>query len=143
MESRGSLSRANARVLLSHRKNLNMKGREALSKLLAANKRLNTAYVLKEEFGQLWDYRSEVWARKFFESWKKKLKWQRLKPFEKFAQMVEAHWEGIASYFVEENKVKLGFVEAVNNKIRVMQRQAYGYRDEEYMKLKIITSFLP
>jgi len=130
-------------VLLSHRKNLNMKGREALSKLLAANKRLNTAYVLKEEFGQLWDYRSEVWARKFFESWKEKLKWQRLKPFEKFAQMVEEHWEGIASYFVEENKVKLGFVEAVNNKIRVIQRQAYGYRDEEYMKLKIITSFLP
>ncbi len=97
-------------VLLSHRENLNMKGREALSKLLAVNKRLNTAYILKEEFGELWEYRSEVWARKFFESWKEKLKWQRLKPFEKFARMVEEHWEGIASYFKEENKVKLGYV---------------------------------
>jgi transposase len=130
-------------TLLSHRENLTMKGRQALEVLLAVNKRLNTAYLLKEEFGQLWDYQSEAWARKFFESWKQKLKWQRLKPFEEFARMVEAHWEGIASYFKEENKVKLGFVEAANNKIRVIQRQAYGYRDEEYLKLKIMTSFLP
>jgi transposase len=41
------------------------------------------------------------------------------------------------------NKVKLGFVEELNNKIRVIQRCAYGYRDEEYMWLKILTAFLP
>ncbi|GMV50775.1 MAG: hypothetical protein AMXMBFR67_23180 [Nitrospira sp.] len=41
------------------------------------------------------------------------------------------------------NKVKLGFVEGLNNKIRVIQRRAYGYRDEEYMRLKILTAFLP
>ncbi len=40
-------------------------------------------------------------------------------------------------------KVSLGLVEALNNKIRVIQRSAYGYRDEEYLRLKIITSFLP
>ena len=57
--------------------------------------------------------------------------------------MVEKHWSGIASYIKEEEKVKMGFVEGVNNKIRVMQRSAYGYRDEEYMKLKILTAFLP
>lgn len=130
-------------LLLSHRENLNTEAKLSLKKLLAVNKRLNTAYLLKEEFSQLWDYSSEVWARRFFENWKRKLKWQRLKPFEKFAAMVEAHWDGIASYYKAENKVKLGFVEGLNNKVRVIQRQAYGYRDEEYMKLKIMTSFLP
>jgi transposase len=130
-------------VLLSHRENLSLEGRKALQKVLAINKRLNTAYVLKEEFSQLWEYNSEVWARKFFEQWMEKLKWQRLKPFEKFARMVDKHWSGIASYLTEEKKVKMGFVEGVNNKIRVIQRRAYGYRDEEYMKLKILTAFLP
>ena len=130
-------------TLLSHPENLTIEGRQALKILLSANKRIQTAYLLKEEFYQLWNYRSEAWARKFFENWKSQLKWQRLKPFEKFAKMIEDHWDGIASYCKDENKVKLGFVEGANNKIRVIQRNAYGYRDEEYMKLKIITAFLP
>lgn len=129
--------------LLSHRVNLTTKGRKGLKMLLAANKRLNTAYILREEFGQLWDYRSETWAKKFFENWKAKLKWQRLKPYEKFAKMVERHWDGIATYCKPENKVPLGFVEGFNNKIRVIQRRAYGIRDEEYLRLKILTCMLP
>lgn len=130
-------------TLLSHRANLSTESKQALKKLLAANKRLNTAYLLKEEFSQLWDYQSETWALRFFENWKEKLKWQRLKPFEKFAAMIEKHWDGIASYFIAENKVKLGFVEGLNNKVRVIRLRAYGYRDEEYLKLKILTAFLP
>jgi len=130
-------------TLLSHRANLSTESKQALKKLLAANKRLNTAYILKEEFSQLWDYQSEGGARRFFENWKEKLKWQRLKPFEKFAAMIDKHWDGIASYFLPANKVKLGFVEGLNNKVRVIQRRAYGYRDEEYLKLKILTAFLP
>lgn len=130
-------------TLLSNWDNLSLEGRQSLRKLLKANKRINTAYLLKEQFGQLWSYRSETWARKFFESWKAQLKWQRLKPFEKFAALIERHWDGIVSYCKPENKVKLGFVEGVNNKIRVIQRKAYGYRDEEYLRLKILTAFLP
>ena len=68
---------------------------------------------------------------------------QRLKPYEKFAAMIERHWDGIAAYCKPENKVSLGVVEGLNNKIRVLQRRAYGYRDEEYLKLKIISAFLP
>jgi transposase len=130
-------------TLLSHRANLSTESKQALKKLLAANKRLNTAYLLKEEFSQLWDYQSEGWARRFFENWKDQLKWQRLKPFEKFAAMIDKHWDGIASYYLPSNKVKLGFVEGLNNKVRVIQHRAYGYRDEEYLKLKILTAFLP
>jgi transposase len=130
-------------TLLSHRANLSQEGKKSLKQLLAANNRLNTAYVLKEMFGQLWDYQTEGWARRFFERWKAALKWQRLKPFEKFARMVESHWDGIALYCHPENKVALGFVEGLNNKIRVIQRRAYGLHDEEYLRLKVLTCMLP
>ena len=130
-------------TLLSHRENLTLEGRRSLKLLLAANKRLNTAYLLKESFGQLWSYQSEAWARRFFENWRASLKWQRLAPYEKFAKMIERHWDGIAAYCKPENKVSLGFVEGLNNKIRVIQRRAYGLRDEEYLRLKILTCMLP
>src|SRR6266545_4377243 len=80
-------------TLLSRRDNLSLRGRQALKALLAANKRLNTAYLLKESFGQLWSYEREGWARRFFENWKAALKCQRLKPYEKFAEMIERHWD--------------------------------------------------
>jgi transposase len=130
-------------TLLSHRENLTLDGREALRKLLAANKRLNRAYLLKESFGQLWDYEIEGWARRFFDNWRASLKWQRLAPYEKFAEMIDRHWDGIAAYCKPENKVSLGFVEGLNNKIRVIQRRAYGLRDEEYLRLKVLTCMLP
>lgn len=129
-------------TLLSNRENLTLNGKKALKKLLNANKRLNTAYLLRESFGQLWSYQTEGWARRFFDNWKQSLKWQRLKPYEKFAEMIERHWSGIAAYSRPENKVSLGFVEGLNNKIRVIQRKAYGLRDEEYLRLKILTCML-
>src|SRR4249920_35111 len=70
-------------------------------------------------------------------------KWQRLKPYEKFAVMIDRHWDGIAAYCRLENKVSLGFVEGLNNKIRVIQRRAYGLRNEDYLRLKILTCMLP
>ena len=130
-------------VLLSNRENLSLKGRQSLKTLLAANKRLHTAYLLRESFGQLWDYEREGWARHFFENWRSSLKWQRLKPYEKFAEMIDRHWDGIAAYCKPENKVSLGFVEGFNNKIRVLQRRAYGLRDEEYPRLKVLTCVIP
>jgi len=130
-------------VLLTHKENLTTEGRKNLRLLLKANKRLNTAYLLRESFDQLWDYNSEAWARRFFDNWKSQLRWQRLDPYEKFADMIDSHWDGIAAYCKPENKVALGFVEGLNNKIRVFQRRAYGLRDEEYLKLKILTCSLP
>jgi transposase len=130
-------------ALLSRWRNLTLPGKRGLRLLFNANKRLYTAYTLKESFEQLWDYEVAGWARRFFENWRESLKWQRLKPFEKFAAMIDAHWDGIVAYCPPENKVALGFVEGLNNKFRVLQRRAYGYRDEEYLRLKILTCMLP
>ena len=130
-------------TLLTRWENLTLRGRASLKLLLKANKRLNTAYMLKESFGQLWSYTREGWARRFFNNWREALKWQRLPSYVKFAAMIERHWDGIAAYCKPDNKVALGYVEGLNTKIRVIQRRAYGLRDEEYLRLKILTSMLP
>ena len=82
-------------------------------------------------------------AGRFYEILRASLKWQRLKPYERFAEMIERHWDGIAAYCRPENKVSLGFVEGLNNKIRVFQRRAYGLKDEEYFRLKVLSCMLP
>jgi transposase len=102
--------------LLSRKENLTLGGRQALRTLLRANKRLDTAYLLRESFGQLWSYEHEGWARRFFDNWRAALKWQRLKPDEKFADMIDRHWDGIAASGKPENKVSLGFVEGSTTK---------------------------
>jgi transposase len=130
-------------TLLSHWKNLSVEGKDALKIMFKANKRLNKAYLLKESFSQLWEYKSEGWARRFFDNWRSALKWQRLEPFEDFAKMIESHWDGIAAYIHSEDEVSLGFVEGLNNKIRVIQRRAYGLKDQEYLRLKVLTCMLP
>jgi transposase len=104
-----------------------------------ADKRLNTAYLLKESFGQLWDHNREAWAWKFFDNWRASLKWQRLKPYKKFAEMIERYWDALAAYCKPQNKVSLGFVEGLNNKIRVMQRRACGLRDADSLRLKTLS----
>ncbi len=129
-------------TLLSHKENLTTVGRRSLRLLLKANKRLSSAYILRESFEQMWDYEREGWARRFFENWRAALKWQRLPSYEKFAKMIDRHWDGIAAYCKPENKVALGFVEGLNNKIRVIQRRSYGLRDEAYLRLKVLTCTL-
>lgn len=130
-------------TLLAHWENLTTQGKAALRLLFRANARLNKAYLLKESFGDLWNYASPALAREFFDMWCDALRWQRLKPFQKFTRMIESHWDGVAAYCGDPNKVPLGFVEGLNNKIRVIQRRAYGLRDEEYLRLKILTCMLP
>jgi transposase len=65
-----------------------------------------------------------------FDNWRAQLKWQRLAPYGRFADMIERHWDGLATtYCRPENKVSLGFVERLNNKMHVLQRHAYDLRD--------------
>jgi hypothetical protein len=79
-----AISRVRKYTLLSRKENLTLIGRRALKTLLAANKRPNTAYILKKSFGQLWSYEREGWARRFLRTGAS-LNGQRLEPYEKFA----------------------------------------------------------
>lgn len=58
-------------------------------------------------------------------------------------RMTMRHWDGIAAHCQPDHRVSLGLVEGLNNKIRVIQRSVYGYCDEDYLRLKVIASFLP
>src|SRR5258708_38135472 len=78
-------------TLLSRRENLTLDGKKALKTLLAANKRLNTAYMLKESFGQLWSYEREAWARRFFDRWRPSHQSQRVAPSPKVPETTRRH----------------------------------------------------
>jgi transposase len=95
-------------VLLSKRENLSADGRKNLESLLQANRRLNIAYILREQFEQLWDYTDSEQARAFFDNWCNGLSEQDLPSYKKFAAMVKRHWDGIAAYCHPDNKVPLG-----------------------------------
>lgn len=128
-------------ILLSRQAHVRGKAREALNDLLAASPKLLKAHLLKESFNHLWSYKSKTCARRFFDGWKDQLKWSRLKPYHKFARMVEAHFDGILACC--DKRVSLGYIEATNLKAKNLIRRAYGYRDKEYMRLKIIQACSP
>jgi transposase len=128
-------------ILLSRRAHVRGKSREALNTLLSVNRRLFKAHLLKESFDHLWSYSSKTWATKFFRHWVDQLKWSRLKPYHKFAHMIENHLDGILNYC--DKKASLGYIESANLKARNVIRMAYGYRDKKYMKLKIIQTCTP
>jgi len=128
-------------ILLSRQAHVRGKARIALNELLGANRNLLKAHLLKESFGHLWSYRSRTWAMKFFRGWVDQLKWSRLKPYRKFVRLVQAHMDGILAYCGKP--VSLGFIESANLKARNVIRRAYGYRDDEYCKLKIIQACTP
>jgi transposase len=128
-------------VLLSRQARVRGKAREALNAILAASPKLYKAHLLKESFGHLWDYRYKGCALKFWEAWKAQLKWSRLKPYRQFIRMIERHFDGILAYC--DKKISLGYIEASNLKARNVIRRAYGYRDKDYMKLKIIQACTP
>jgi transposase len=128
-------------VLMARRSRVRGRAREALDAIIAASPRLAKAYVLKESFVRLWDFTYKGCARKFWEEWKAQLKWSRLKSYRRFVQLVERHWDGILAFC--DKKVSLGYIESANLKARNVIRRAYGYRDKDYMKLKIIQACTP
>ena len=134
-------------VLLKGAENLTPTQQGTLKDLMDANKNLQKAYLLKEEFRDF--YRTDFkwhWQRGLFKriaelarnalrGWVKRAKESLLAPFVKFCRMVERHEEGILRYFVK--RVTSGLSEGMNNKIKVIKRRAYGYRDPGYFILKI------
>ena len=128
-------------VLLARRARVRGKAREALNDILAASPKLLKAHLLKESFIRMWDYNYKGCVLKFWTGWKAELKWSRLKPYHEFVRMVEEHLDDILAYC--DKKVSLGYVERTNLTAKNVIRRAYGYRDTDYMKLKIIQACTP
>lgn len=121
-------------LLLTRWVNLTAGKRRQLNQLFALNRRLLKAYLLKESLDRLWDYRYEGAMVRYFQSWMNQLRWQRLVPFEKLAEMLLDHLDGILNYC--RMKVPLGVVEAINGNIKTLLRRGRGYKNLRYLLLK-------
>ena len=128
-------------ILMARRSRVRGKAREALDVVLAASPKLFKAHLLKESFGRMWDYSYRGCALRFWADWKAQLKWTRMKSYRNFMKMVDRHLDGILAFC--EKKVALGYIESANLKARNVIRRAYGYRDKDYMKLKVIQACTP
>ena len=121
-------------LLLTRWVNLTAGKRRQLNELFALNRRLLKAYLLKESLDRLWDYRYEGAMVRYFQRWMNQLRWQRLAPFEKLAEMLLDHLDGILNYC--RMKVPLGVVEAINGNIKTLLRRGRGYKNLRYLLLK-------
>jgi transposase len=121
-------------LLLSRWANLTEAHRGELNRLFQMNRRVFKAYLLKESLERLWNYRYEGAMINYLQKWMDQLRWQRLKPFEKLAEMLLKHIDGIANYC--RTKVRFGVVEAVNGNIRMLINRGRGYTNLRYLLLK-------
>ena len=121
-------------LLLSRWVNLNSEKRQLLNELFRLNRRMMKAYLLKESLDRLWTYRYEGAALRYLNQWIDQLRWQRLEPFKKLAEMLLNHQEGILNYC--RTPVRFGVVEAVNGNIKALLRRGRGYKNLRYLLLK-------
>ena len=98
------------------------------------NRKIFKAYLLKESLERLWTYCYEGAMVNYLHRWIDQLRWQRLKPFQKLAEMLVSHLDGILNYC--RTKVPLGVVEAINGNIKSLLRRGRGYKNLRYLLLK-------
>jgi transposase len=109
--------------------------RKRLEKALALNKPLATVYYMKEDLRQLWDQTNKSAAHVFLEDWIARARSSGIRMLQQFANTLAFHRSGILAYY--DCPITTAALEGTNNKIKTMQRQAYGFRDHEFFKLKI------
>jgi transposase len=100
-----------------------------------ANQPLATVYYLKEDLRQIWGQPDQATAARVLEDWIRRAEASCIKVLQKFAATLAMHRTGILAY--DDCRISTGPLEGTNNKIKTRQRQAYGFRDKEFFKLKI------
>lgn len=126
-------------LLLRNRDNVSDAEAVRLEELLAANQALMTVYVLKDDLKQLWRYRHAGYARRFWHQWYARAVHSGIGPLVTFAQRLAPYLHGILAHC--RYPLHTGIVEGINNRIKVIKRMAYGFRDQEYFFLKIRAAF--
>jgi transposase len=126
-------------LLLKNRDSLRPGEDVELEELLAANHALFVVYVLRDALKELWSYRHPGYAARAWRSWYRKALRSRIAPLRRFALRLRPYLPGILAHC----RYPLGtnLVEGINNKIKVIKRMAYGFRDDHYFFLKIRAAF--
>ena len=127
-------------LLLRNRENIKKhEDRVRLDELLAANQALMTVYVLKDDLKGLWSHRSQSDTRAAWQSWFQRALESAIAPLVAFARKLEKYLPGILAH--AKWPLHTSLLEGINNKIKVIKRMAYGFRDDEYFFLKIRAAF--
>ena len=109
---------------------------ERLEKLLEANETLNKVYLLKEDLRLFWSRGSKEAAAEFIEDWRRQAKAVGIPPLTAFANTIQSHLPAILAWY--DHPISTGPLEGLNNKIKVMKRVAYGYRDTHFFGLRLL-----
>ena len=125
-------------VLLKNPENLNLERDEAkqLQEALRLNEPLAAAYYMKEDLRQIWSQVSKSEAKAVLNSWISRALSSSIEPLMRIGKTLSAYAFGILNWY--DHPISSGRMEGTNNKIKVMKRMAYGYRDMEFFKLKIL-----
>jgi transposase len=123
---------------LKRPENLTDKQTVKLSVLLKYNLRTVRAYLLREEFQRLWDYKSAWWAGQFLDEWTGRVMRSRLEPMKKVARTIRSHRPLILNWFRARGEVSSGAVEGLNNKVKLVTRKSYGFRTPHVAKLALL-----
>ena len=118
--------------------NLTEKQTVKLSELLKYNLRTVRAYLLREEFQRLWEYKLAGWAEKFLDEWTGRVMRSRLEPMKKVARTIRSHQPLILNWFRARGEVSAGAVEGLNNKVKLVTRKSYGFRTLEVAQLALL-----
>lgn len=117
---------------------LRRKDKQTLSEIMALNRRMARAYILKEDFQGFYVCMGAQEAEAFFKDWYKRCQRSRLEPFQKLTKRLQRWMHGILTYF--EHRITNGVAEGIINKIKVLKRRAYDFHDERCFMLKIMQS---
>lgn len=126
-------------LLLRNRDNIPATEQPKLDDLLAANKALMTAYVMKASLKELWQPSTPWQWRRAWRNWLTMAYDSQIEPLRKFANKLKAYWRGILARV--RWPMHTGQLEGINNRIKVMKRMAYGYRDSAFFFLKIKAAY--
>jgi len=125
-------------LLLKNPENLDEEKDEKrrLEEALALNKPLATAYYLKDDLRRFWEQPGKAFATTFLDGWIRRAQASGIKILIQMAKTLAVHRSGLLAYY--DVMISSGPLEGTNNKIKTMKRQAYGFRDMEFFKLKIL-----
>lgn len=126
-------------LLLRNGQNLKEGEQLRLQELLEANQSLMTVYILKDDLKQLWRFTCVEEASLFWEHWYRRATESGIKPLVLFAKRLKGYLHGILNHCTWP--LHTGLLEGINNRIKVIKRMAYGFRDQEYFFLKIRAAF--
>ena len=122
-------------LLLKGLENVKEKGMDRLMHLMAVNEPLYQVYLLKEDLRMFWSLPDEEAGKDFLDQWTAEARATGNKYFVKLANTLDTHRPGLLAYF--RHWISTGPMEGTNNKIKVLKRQAYGFRDMAFFKLRL------